>query len=454
MAPAAIPAAPRRDATRLLAVALTVLALVLRVAFLTGAEMPDPVRGDIREYWFYAWNLVEHGVFSLAPPADVAPARDAWRSPGYPAFLALCLWLAGAPEPAVALAQWLQVLVGTALVPLTIVLGRRWLAPGWALAAGAAVAVWPHLVVFASTLLSETLFAFALLVAAWLVARAQVADDARFAGGAGACAGLATLVNPLLLLFPPVVAAVLGVRGQRRVALAYLLGFAVVTGAWAARDATVDAGPGPRQRIHTNLVQGSWPLFLQALNDRSFHPNAEAYVQHVVAQTRAMDADPRATLAAIGARFRADPGPYARWYLLEKPWLLWSWGVRSGWGDVYFLETRRSPFDRYPVLRALRAACLALNPVVAALALWGTLLAMTRLVRRWRPADPAAVAPDFAWQHAALFLAYATAVHVVLQGEPRQAIAYRPFEFLVAASALAWTFAAVARWRARRARGA
>jgi hypothetical protein len=441
--------APRRQRTLALVIALTLLALALRVAFLTGAEVAVPVRGDIREYWYYAWNLVEHGVFSVAAPGPEPPVPDAWRAPGYPAFLAACLWLAGGAGAAVALAQWLQVLLGTALVPLTFALGRRWLAPGWALAAGALVAVWPHLVVFASTLLSETLFAFALLFAAWLAAIAQSRDDATAALGAGVAAALATLVNPLLALFPPVVAALLGVRGQRRVALAFLLGFALVTGAWAARNAAV--GAGAQGRMETNLVQGSWPLFLQSLNDRSFEPIADRYFRQVDAQVREMHADPVGTLGRIGERLRSAPGPYARWYLLDKPWMLWSWRVRVGWGDVYFLQTRRSPFERYPAMRALRAACLALNPLVAALALAGTLVAVVRFARRRWPPGSAASAPDFAWMHAALLLAYVTALHAVLQGEPRQAVAYRPLEFLVAVSALA---AGAAWWRRRRSRSA
>jgi hypothetical protein len=42
---------------------------------------------------------------------------------------------------------------------------------------------------------------------------------------------------------------------------------------------------------------------------------------------------------------------------------------------------------------------------------------------------------------AALLFLYVTAVHVVLQAEPRYAISYRPVEMLLAVSALAWAIA-------------
>jgi hypothetical protein len=311
--------------------------------------------------------------------------------------------------------------------------------------------VWPHLVVFSTTLLSETLFAFALLLAWLLVARAQAADSPRQAAVAGVVAGLATLVNPLLALLPPVVAAVLGLRRQWRCAAAYLLLFVLVDGAWSVRNAVAVDGSSGLQRAQINLVQGSWPSFLSAMNFRDKHPAAQEYVDVVVAESERMHADPAATFAAMGARFRGEPGLYARWYLYDKPLLLWDWSIRIGYGDIYYHGTLRSPYERMPVLIAMRAACLALNPVLLALAVLATLAVAWRAVRRRWPAGAAAAAPQFAPLVVALCFVYVTAIHAVLQGEPRYAVAYRPLEFLLAVSALAW---AVAWWRARGARAA
>jgi hypothetical protein len=415
-----------------LVAALALLAFALRVSYFLGAQVDVPLRGDVLEYWNYALNLVRFGVFSAADPGTLAPAPDAWRSPGYPAFLAACLRLAPDPDRGFVLAQWLQMLLGAALVPMTVALGRRWLARSWALLAGFAVAVWPHLVVFASTLLSETLFAFALLLAAWLASLAQSRDSPRVAAAAGFAAGGAALVNPLVLLFPPLWAGLLAWRGQRRVALGFLLAFAFVAGAWELRNAGLGGGAGAAQRAQTNFVQGSWPLYHSALNDRFDNEIAAAYFGQVEEEVRDMHANPRAGLAEVGARLRASPGEYLRWYLLEKPWLLWDWSVRVGWGDVYFLQTQRSPFERVPVLHALHAGAKALNPIVFALALAAAFYSLGSL-RRLRSRSPAALAR----LQVALLCCYVTAVHVVLQAEPRYAVAYRPLELLLAVSALA-----------------
>jgi hypothetical protein len=119
---------------------------------------------------------------------------------------------------------------------------------------------------------------------------------------------------------------------------------------------------------------------------------------------------------------------YARWYL-AKPWLLWGWQIRIGATDIDFLEVRNSPLERNGLLRAIVAAYAWLNPLLTTLALAAAVvLAVAGLRRaRWMPAAvPAALA------------LYVTAVHVVLQAEPRYATAYRGLECLLLATALAW----------------
>jgi hypothetical protein len=444
-------ATPRRDRTALLLGAIALLALALRVAYFLGAEVRYPIRGDIVEYWNYAQNLAAHGVFSKAPFGDAAPAPDAWRSPGYPAFLALCLKVAGTGEGAVALVQWTQLLLGALLAPLAYLMSRRWLPASAALGAAFAVAAWPHLVVFASTMLSETLFAFALGVALVLAARAHERGGLALGAGAGLAFGGATLVNPMLGLFPWVVAATMAWRRRARVAAALLLGFLAVTGAWSLRNAGLGDAPTAATRLQTNLVQGSYPLLLAAVNDARRDPIAADYLAHVEAETKAMHADPRAGVAALLDRVAGEPAEYARWYLLEKPWALWDWGVRIGWGDIYFLETKRSPYARQPVFAAMRRVAKALNPVVFALALLAMLLAARHALRRDVPV-PAPPGAEFAWLQLALLFAYVTAVHAVLQAEPRYAVAYRPVELVLAmAAAAALAGWLRARWRGGRA---
>jgi hypothetical protein len=423
-----------------LAVAITVLALCLRWVYFAGAQVDSPLLGDILEYFNYAWNLVHHGVFSSAAPAPSLPPPDAYRSPGYPLFLALFLSLAPTPAQGIGWAQLAQMMVGTAVVPLTIALARQWLAPMPALLAGLVVALWPHLVVFSSTLLSETLFGFLLLAFVLAMARASARSSRAVAVAGGLAGALAWLVNPVALFLPPLAAGLLWLRGQRGLALACVLAFLPLVVGWSLRNAAESAEGGARLRI--NLVQGSYPLFLRAMNDRYDNEIAAAYVAQVEADTLLAQQQPRAAAQAMLARFGERPLGYLRWYAVDKPWLLWDWSVRIGWGDVYFLRTWRSPYERIGVLRAIHAGFRALNPFVFLLAVLAAAPALARCLR----ARGAAQVP-FALAATALLCVYVTAVHAVLQAEPRYAVAYRPFEVLLAASALAsaWDW-----WRARR----
>jgi hypothetical protein len=420
--------------------AIFLLALLVRAVYFLGAETPSPIVGDIHAYWSYAWNLVNHGVFSIAPPGPAVPVPDAFRAPGYPWFLALCLRLTESPEQALRLAQWGQILIGSLLAPVSIVLARRWLAPPLALLAGLLVALWPHLVVFSSTMLSETLYALLLLLALLAFAETGSRRRAAWAVLAGLAAGAAWLVNPVFLFLPLLLALHLWRnQGERRLAAVYLLAFALVVGAWSLRNAVAGAGSGGA-RAGIAFVEGTWPMCFDAYNNRDRSEIAAAIVNQIEEEKQLLATQPRAGLAAIGERMRAEPATYLRWYAFEKPWLLWSWNVQIGWGDIYFLQTYRSPFERNAGLRAIRAVFHALNPVFFGVALLTALGVGFAALRRRPTAAPALFAL------AASFL-YVTAVHVLLAAEPRYAVPYRPLEILLAVSGCALAAEA---WRRRR----
>ena len=102
-----------------------------------------------------------------------------------------------------------------------------------------------------------------------------------------------------------------------------------------------------------------------------------------------------------------------------KPWLLWGWRIQIGASDIAYHEVRRSPFDRSGALRAILVTYRTLNPLLTTLALIAALALTVAALRR--DANLPAVATG------ALAL-YVTLVHVVLQAEPRYAIAYRGLE--------------------------
>ncbi|WP_434041116.1 MULTISPECIES: phospholipid carrier-dependent glycosyltransferase [Sorangium] len=219
----AAPALRSPRAPAALAALVGLVALVPRWGFAVEEHPPRLyVFGDMAIY-------LERGV------ALTERARTAWDTftpPGYPALLAL---LHAAAPGDLALVGACQAALGALTAALAALFAYR-LDRSLAVAAlaGLATALYFPLVFYAGFVLTETAFAFLLLLFAWLELRAleHGRDRGRAALGlaAGGALGLAVLVRPSLLAFLPWVAfrAARGAGPDRRVAGATLLACALV----------------------------------------------------------------------------------------------------------------------------------------------------------------------------------------------------------------------------------
>lgn len=415
---------------------VALVALAIREHFVLVTVVDIPIRGDIREYVAYAWNLVEHGIFSSAFPQPGIPAPDSFRSPGYPWLLAIGMSASPQLGPWSQLGGWYdfvlqaQVLLGTATVVLATLLARHWLPAAWSLLAGFLLAIWPHHVAASGALMPEVLFGFGLVAALYCFGQAWRSRRTAWFVATGVAFGLAYLVNPLVALFPPCLAAMTWLK-RERIGAALIFGmFMVPVAGLALRNAplpsTTTASSSGRAAI--NLVQGAWPQYHDAHRSfRTGHPVAVAIMDEIASETVLLQDRPLDGLARIFGRLGNDPKGYAWWYLARKPWLLWDWNVQIGAGGFYVLEVARSPFETSRILRAVAAGMRSANPVFSALLLAG----MLGMLLGWR---------RDAWVPAAAtgaLAAYFTLMHMLLQAEPRYAIAYRGIEAVVVATALA-----------------
>jgi len=424
------------------------LALSVRVLYVAGTRVDFPIRGDINQYVLYAWNLEHRGVFSTALPQAAKVTPDSYRGPGYPFMLAIMMKLAGHSELPLRLRPngrailgfrsdtWmqyafvLQIILGVATVWLAMLLCASWLGRGWALCVGLVVALWPHLISFTGVLLSETLFGFMLLLSLWLICKAERQASVTQMAAAGLSFGLTALVNPIILLFVPVLAVVLALRGQRKPGLILAAFFAIAPAAWAIRSAGIQ-GTGSLVRVEQNFVQGSWPQYHAAENSRFNNAISRRIMEAIRSEIDLMKASPSAGLEHVSERMSRAPGYYLSWYLLKKPYLLWDWGIRVGHGGIYFLPVKHSPFRKIPILAAVEATFKFFNPFFFTLALAGSAVAiLLNIVWRRRQAFAALVL--------ALFFIYVTMVHSVLQAEPRYSVPYRPEQVMLTVMTLAW----------------
>jgi len=439
---------PWRWALALLAI--TLLALALRWYYVSHALVLNPVRGDARHYFAYAWNLANHGVFARDAMDATTLHPDSYRDPGYPLFLAIWMKMLGAGDAWYAAVLICQALLGALTVTFATLLGRHWLPARWAIGAGVLMAVWPHSITINGFLLSETLFGFLCALGLWLLARASVKQRTWPTITAGAVLGAAALTNAILLPFGFLLAGFLAWRklAPRKFCVALAIGALLLPGLWAIRNTQIPppaVGASSKDRALQNLVQGAWPSYHSAYRDSFFGDDetreaGRNTLRAIDAEYAALRDTPAIGARAILHRLGQHPLRYAGWYIFQKPAELWGWSVMIGQGDIYVYPTKNAPFQISAPWIALAAIGHAINPLVMLLTLVGLGVTWWQHRRHLKAAE--VPTPQMAPIATACLLVFITLVFTALQAEPRYSIPFRSFEMLLATT----TVYAIATW--------
>lgn len=396
--------------------------------------------GDAAQYYNYARNLVEHRVFSIEPASALHPAEDSFRDPGYPAFLAAWMEIFPHWDNWYAAVLLSQAILSAATVVIWLCIGRRWMSIRWLAAAGILMAVWPHSVAMSSNLLSETLYGFLVALAIYVFSISiDKKPSVRWAVVSGLCFSLTALTNSVFSPFGALVTVYMLVRRKMPAKTAFTLvaTFICLTTPWMIRNSMQRTGqPSSTDRALMNLVEGSWPPYHTAdmASIISHDPQAMHVMGQITQEISTIEANHRTGLSAILQRMARSPGYYALWYL-QKPALFWGWNIRIGVGDIYFHITYHSPFDTNSIWRAIEALCHACNRILMLLALIACPLILLQENK------------NQGMTSTALLLLFVTAVHSILQAEPRYSIPYRGAEIILGIYASYWISSSIAKLR-------
>jgi len=213
---------PTSSNARRYLVLLLLIALTVRLGWaLTRPSDPSAIDQlpDQREYLETARSLLRGDGLGFVDPRFEQRVY-AFRTPGYPAFLALC-------GGNVRVARTAQAIIDTGTVLAAYLLARRWLAHTASVFAAMLVAFNPFLVYFCGLLLTETLFtamlAWGMVLLAW-TGLIESLTKARLAWVGGVLAlAFSVLIRPGAIGLPVGLAAC-GVLVNRRAGKAYHLG--------------------------------------------------------------------------------------------------------------------------------------------------------------------------------------------------------------------------------------
>jgi 4-amino-4-deoxy-L-arabinose transferase-like glycosyltransferase len=200
---------------------LGVLALAFILRTVWGIVIPVVPISDAQAYDILALNLSQHSIYGFTPSEP-----SAFWPVGTAAAYGVLYAIFGHSYAAVVI---FNIVVGVAIVGLTMMVVDRWFGEATSFVAGLLVAVWPTLIQFTTIIASELIFAALVLAVVALVLaredigwrRAVLIDVA-----CGVLMALAAYVRPIALLFPLLFGFIVLIRngGFRRV-----FAFAAVT---------------------------------------------------------------------------------------------------------------------------------------------------------------------------------------------------------------------------------
>ena len=198
-----------------------------------------------------------------------------------------------------------------------------------------------------------------------------------------------------------------------------LMSFLIVVLSWSARNYfNVDASkPTGSDRALGNLIIGSHDNFYDI-----WRKNSKDDMDPAKLDNREVRGSISKFSIILYNRIKEQPVKYAKWYFIEKPYLLWSWSILTGQGDIHIYTVRKSLYDKN------RLALISYS-IMKSVHLWlffFSLMGLFFLFKRNNGENKIEVGILY------IILIYVSSVYVVLQSEPRYSIPLRPEMYLCA----------------------
>ena len=402
------------------------LGLHLRMVSIADTQVIQPLRADALEYFMYALNLRTANIYSKSTEtlenSMAKPTPDAVRTPGYPLFLAL--FLDGYPnDRTLARILVVQALMSSLMVVAAFFLFRKFLSFGWACASAFLTALSPHLVVSNSYLLTETLFAFLLVITIWVGSNLGGDHPTVVAILTGVLLGLTALVRPTVQYFPIALALLMvlyfGWRQGLKKALLIILGFILIYSPWLIRNTVVLHKAGDQKLMINFLHHGMYPNF--TFDGR---PETFGFPYRFDPRTEEISKDLQSVVHEIYKSILHDPVRIGSWFLFGKPFYFWSWDIIQGMGDAFVYPVRTSPYFHDNLFQCAHAFMKWSHWPLVLCCMVGTLAVRHSFFVRDMTSSSI-----FAVRLVAILILYFTVFHMIGAPFPRYSVPVRPFMY-------------------------
>lgn len=402
---------------------LFLIALTFRIGYVTTLEIEQPFRADAGKYMTVAFNLVNHGIYSHTVPEKKGdkPKSDNFITPGYPFFLTGILYLTDSISSTYQIALLLQALLGALTVMITYFIALKLLPLRGSVVVGVLAAVSPRLLIMSGYLLTETLFAFFLVLSVWIYIFAKDKSSLKYFFLFGVIVAITALTRPMAMLIPLIAAGILLMEKSLSVKRLYCFlaigfGFGLLWTPWQVWSSHQSAGASNLKIV---FAYGSYPDFTYK------NPDLRGYPDYDDPEFKNMKNSIPHTLKVLGERASHDPLKYISWYLLEKPVSYWGWTLVQGSGGPFLYPIKRSLYDKSPVAKISLVAMKYIHYVLVFLLFSGFLYTIINIAAK---RDLNLYQTTF-WV-ILLILAYTTSVHTVLASIPRYSIPFQYFLYI------------------------
>jgi 4-amino-4-deoxy-L-arabinose transferase-like glycosyltransferase len=399
---------------------LFVCSLWIRLYYIQGTQVNNPVKSDAANYVIYTGNLLNNHTFSKEQSKE--PRPDSYWAPGYPVFLALNTLVSrkfNLYDYKIILFS--QALLSSLIVVLTFLLGRMLFRDGWALAAALLCMLSPHLISYSAVLLTETLFSFLLLSALYIFCLFLDKQNISLGILSGTFFGMAYLTNPVSMFLPVLIVATALTLPNRltvRKSVPIIAIFLIIAFSWNIRNSiNVDNDSlSSSDRLFTNLVVGAHPDYQQIWKSDPRDPTNPAVVD-----MSNFSGSYSAFVITMLNRIKLDPARYLEWYFIDKPIQLWQWNVGIGFGDIFIYPVVTTPYHTERLAIASHVIMKSMHLWLFLFAVLGTAIS----VFYWTSTPMAACV-------IIITTLYISAVYVVTQADARYSVPLRPEMYLMA----------------------